>query len=63
MNVSQAKIFIVGAVLGAIVGAAFLGPIVHLVLIAVVVAGVGLALYRGRRLVLRRPKDEKRLKA
>jgi hypothetical protein len=44
MNVSEAKIFIVGAVLGAIVGAAFLGPIVHLVLIAVVVAGVGLAL-------------------
>jgi uncharacterized membrane protein YfcA len=61
MNVSQAKIFMVGAVLGAVVGAAFLGPIVHLVLIGVVVATVGLALYRGRRLVLRRHKDEKQL--
>jgi uncharacterized membrane protein YfcA len=63
MNLSQAKIFMVGAVLGAVVGAALLGPIVHLVLIGVVVATVGLALYRGRRLVLRRPKDEKQLKA
>lgn len=63
MNLSQAKIFMVGAVLGAVVGAAFLGPIVHLVLIGVVVGTVGLALHRGRRLVLRRPKDEKQLKA
>jgi uncharacterized membrane protein YfcA len=62
MNVSQAKVFIVGMLLGAVVGAAFLGPIVHLVLIGVVVAGLGLAFYRGRRLVLRRPKDERQLK-
>lgn len=61
MNVSQAKIFIAGAILGAVVGAAFLGPIVHVVLVGVVVATVALALYRGRRLVLRRHKDEKQL--
>ena len=63
MNLSQAKTFIVGVVLGAVVGAVVLGPIVHLVLIGVVAASVGLALHRGRRLVVRRPKSEKQLKA
>jgi O-antigen/teichoic acid export membrane protein len=63
MNVSQPKVFICGVVLGAVVGAAFLGPIVHLVLIGVVAAAVGLALYRGRRLLLRRPKPKGQLKA
>lgn len=60
---SQAKVFISGAALGAVVGAAFLGPIVHLVLIAIVAASVALALYRGRRLVLRRAKGGRQLKA
>ena len=63
MNVSQAKVFIVGVVLGAVAGAAFLGPILHVVLIGAVIAGLGLAFYRGRRLILRRPKEEKQLKA
>jgi hypothetical protein len=63
MNVSQAKVFIVGGVIGAVLGAAFLGPILHLVLIGAAVAGLGLAFYRGRRLVLRRTKDEKHLNA
>jgi hypothetical protein len=60
---SQAKTFIVGIVLGAVVGAALFGPIVQLLLIGVIAASAGLAIYRGRRLVLRRLKGDERLKA
>ncbi len=52
-----------GAILDAILGAAFLGPIVHILLIGVVVLGVAAAVYRGRRMVLARTRDDKRLKA
>lgn len=63
MNISQAKIFIVGAVLGAVFGAAVLGPVIHFLLIGVVVAGTSAVLYRGRRVVLGRSRNQKRLKA
>jgi uncharacterized membrane protein YfcA len=63
MNISQAKVFVVGAVLGAVFGAAVLGPAIHFLLIGVVVAGTGAVLYRSRRVILGRSRDEKRLKA
>ena len=60
---SKAKPFIIGIVLGAVVGAVLLGPIVQLLLIGVIAGSVGLTVYHGRRLVLRRLKGAKRLKA
>jgi F0F1-type ATP synthase assembly protein I len=63
MKISQAKFFLAGAVLGAIFGALVLGPVVHFFLIGVLVAGVGAAVYRGRRIVLARTRAERRLKA
>ena len=63
MEMTQVKIFLAGAILGAIFGAALLGPIVHFLLIGAVVLGVVAAVYRGRRLVLGRTRDDKRLKA
>lgn len=59
---SQAKTFIVGAVLGAIVGAAFLSSIVHFLVIGLVVVGAGALFFRGRRLV-GRGRAGKRLEA
>jgi hypothetical protein len=61
--VSQAKIFVLGAVLGTVFGATVLGAVAHLVLIGFALAGLGVAAYHGRRLVLRRARVDKRLKA
>ena len=63
MKLSQVKIFLAGAVLGAVFGAIVLGPVVHFFLIGVLVAGVGAAVYRGRRIVLARTRADRRLKA
>ena len=63
MKISQPKVFLAGAVLGAIFGALVLGPVVHFFLIGVPVAGVGAAVYRGRRIVLARTRRDRRLKA
>ena len=60
---AQVKIFITGAILGAIFGAAFLGSIVSFLLVGVVVLGVAAAVYRGRRFVLAHGRDDKRLEA
>ena len=60
---ARVKVFITGAVLGAIFGAAVLGPIVHFLLIAAVVIGVGAALHRGRRLMFARTRRDKHLEA
>ena len=62
MRKTQIQIFLTGAVLGAIFGAAVLAPIFHILLIGAVVIGVGLALRRGRRLVLGRTRGQERLK-
>jgi hypothetical protein len=61
MNASQAKIFIFGAVLGAVFGATVLASIAHLLLIALALAGAGAVVHRGRRLVLHRAENGKRL--
>jgi hypothetical protein len=60
---SRAKIFIVGAVVGAVFGATVLGAIAHLLLVGFALAGLGVAAYHGRRLVLGRARADKRLKA
>lgn len=60
---SQAKIFVLGAILGAVFGATVLGAVAHLLLIGVALAGLGVAAYHGRRLVLRRARADKRLEA
>jgi hypothetical protein len=60
---SQAKIFFFGAVLGAVLGATLLGAVAHLLLIGFALAGLGLAGYHGRRLVLRRARADKGLQA
>lgn len=61
----KAKIFIGGAVLGAVLGATVLASIAHLLLIGLAVVGAGAVLYRGRRrLVAARPaRDKQRLEA
>jgi uncharacterized membrane protein len=63
MRLAQIKIFLVGALVGVIFGATLLAGVVPLAIIAVVAAAAATALYRGRRLVLARKQDEKRLKA
>jgi hypothetical protein len=61
---SQAKIFILGAALGVVFGATVLASIAHLLLIALAVAGAGVVLHRGRRLMVARPgREERRLKS
>jgi uncharacterized membrane protein YfcA len=61
---SQAKIFIIGAVLGAVVGATVLASIAHLLLIGLAVLGAGALVHRGRRHLRARPDaEERRLKA
>jgi hypothetical protein len=62
VNMSQARVFIVGALLGTVFGATVLASFAHLVLIGLAVAAAGAVLYRGRRLVLHRPENPKRLK-
>jgi uncharacterized membrane protein YfcA len=58
----RVKIFIVGAVLGAVFGATLLASIAHLLLIGLAVVGTGAVLVRGRRLVSARPgRDHKQL--
>ena len=55
------------AVLGAVFGATVLGAIAHLILIGFALAGpwnrLAITAYHGRRLVLRWPRADKRLKA
>jgi uncharacterized membrane protein YfcA len=63
MRLAQVKIFLVGALAGAIFGATVLAGVVHLLIIAVVATAAAGVMYRGRRLVLARKQDEKRLKA
>lgn len=63
VRISQIRVFFLGAVVGAVFGAIVLGPVVHFLLIGAIVAGVGAALYRGRRIVLARTRADKRLKA
>jgi len=59
---SQAKIFVVGAVLGAVFGATVLASIAHLLLIGLALVGVGALVYRGRRrLVTRAGREERRV--
>ena len=60
---SQAKIFFLGAVVGTVLGATVLGAVAHLLLIGFALAGLGVAAYHGRRLVLRRAHADKRLQA
>jgi hypothetical protein len=62
MNVSQARIFLLGAVVGTVFGATVLASIAHVLLIGLAVAGAGAVVHRGRRLVLHRPESGKRLK-
>jgi hypothetical protein len=57
---SQSKIFILGATLGAVFGATVLASIAHLLLIVLAVAGGGAVLHRTRRLLVARPGREKR---
>jgi hypothetical protein len=61
MNMPQAKIFLLGAVLGTVFGATVLGSIAHVLLIGLAVAGVAAVVHRGRRLVLHGAENEKRL--
>ena len=61
MNMPQAKTFFLGAALGTVFGAAVLGSIAHVLLIGLAVAGAGAVVHCGRRLVLHRAEDEKRL--
>ena len=59
---SQAKIFVLGAVLGAVFGATVLASIAHLLLIGLALVGVGALVYRGRRrLVTRAGREERRV--
>jgi uncharacterized membrane protein YfcA len=59
---SQAKIFVLGAVVGAVLGATVLASIAHLLLIGLALVGAGALLYRGRRrLVARAGREERRL--
>lgn len=60
MMVSQAKIFIVGAAVGAVFGAIVLAPIAYILLIVVGVAGTGAVLHRARRRVAGRSGREHR---
>jgi hypothetical protein len=60
---SQVKIFVIGAVLGAVFGATVLGAIAHLLLTGLAIGGLGVAVYHGRRLVPGRAGADKRLKA
>jgi hypothetical protein len=62
MNASQLKIFLFGAVLGAVFGATVLASIAHVILIGLAVAGAGAVVYRGRRLVLHRGENAEQLK-
>jgi uncharacterized membrane protein YfcA len=59
---SQAKIFVLGAVLGVVFGATVLASIGHLLLIGLALVGAGALLYRGRRrMVARAGREERRL--
>jgi uncharacterized membrane protein YfcA len=59
---SQAKIFVLGAVLGAVFGATVLASIAHLLLIGLALVGAGAVVYRGRRrLVTRAGREERRV--
>ncbi len=62
-KMTQIKVFLAGAICGAILGAALLGPIVHVLLIALITVGVAAAAYSGRRLLVARTRDHPRLKA
>ena len=62
MNASQVKIFVFGAVLGAVFGATVLASIAHVILIGLAVAGAGAVGLRGSKLVLHRAEGGKRLK-
>jgi hypothetical protein len=60
MNVSRLKIFVFGAVLGAVFGATVLASIAHVLLIGLAVAGAGAVVLRARRLVLDRAESGSR---
>ena len=60
---SHIKVFLVGAVLGAIFGGIVLGAVLHVVLFGALAVVVVAMLVRGRRLLLGRPHDDKHLSA
>jgi hypothetical protein len=60
---SRIKSFIIGALLGTVVGAAFFGAIFHLLLVGCAGLGVGVAVHGGRRRLLTRRETHGSLKA
>jgi hypothetical protein len=61
VTMTNIKAFIIGALLGTILGAAVLGAAIHFVLIGLAVVGAGAVALRGRRRLLARRHPRKGL--